>query len=170
MDRAEAGRLIGFDPAVGPDAPPDHTHSPECRPDPAVTWSAQNLRALGQMAQRFSNEDRGRLPRDLGTLYAASDGDPALLVNPRGATPPPPAGLTREQKALYADAGSDYVYVGRGLNYTAPAEVVIAYENPAEMKDGINLLFADGRVEFREMRWAAEAIRRSMTYPRGWWA
>ena len=29
------------------------------------------------------------------------------------------------------------------------------------MKHGINLLFADGRTEFREIGWALETIRRS---------
>ena len=29
------------------------------------------------------------------------------------------------------------------------------------MIDGINILFADGRVEFREMRWAIETLRRA---------
>jgi prepilin-type processing-associated H-X9-DG protein len=29
------------------------------------------------------------------------------------------------------------------------------------MKGGINILFADGRAEFRDMRWAAETIRRA---------
>ena len=56
------------------------------------------------------------------------------------------------------DASTDYLYIGRGFNYATPSEVAIAYENPADMKDGINLLFADGRVEFREMRWAADEI------------
>lgn len=56
--------------------------------------------------------------------------------------------------------------VVHGLNYATPSNVAIAYENPAEMKDGINLLFADGHVEFREMRWAAETVRRSLAYPR----
>jgi prepilin-type processing-associated H-X9-DG protein len=29
------------------------------------------------------------------------------------------------------------------------------------MKDGINIVFADGHVEFREMRWALETLSRA---------
>ena len=40
----------------------------------------------------------------------------------------------------------------------SPASAVLAYENPAAMKDGVLILFADTHVEFRDLRWAIETI------------
>jgi prepilin-type processing-associated H-X9-DG protein len=107
-----------------------------------------------------ANENRGVMPPDAGTIVVTQGVDPGLFVNPRGDSPQPPAGMTPQEAMDWVNAQSDYVYRG-GVRYSAPRDTVIAYENPAEMKDGINILFADGRVEFREMRWAVETIRRS---------
>jgi hypothetical protein len=160
MGRAEAAELLGFDPDAEPRGarPPADRSAPECVPDPDVLQSAAKLRAMYQAMARYANENRGTLPLDAGILQEKMNLPLAVLVNPRGDTPPPPDGMSREERLAWVNAASDYVYLGAGRRSTARAEVVLAYENPAALADGILVLFADGRVEFREVRWAAEIL------------
>ena len=130
--------------------------------DVTPSKSADNLRAIQQALQIYSNDFQGKLPPDLGTLYLylKTSQDPLTLqnfMNPRGKTPPPPpSGMTDAQAVVWINAQTDYRYVAGGLKLKA---TVLVYENPAEMKDGINVLYDDGRVEYIEMRWAFEAAR-----------
>jgi hypothetical protein len=162
MDRAAAAALIGIQNA-------DPTHAPEPRDpfDPAllpaldVVQSQLNLRKIANAMFVYANENRGRYPATFGLLHLTQDIDLAPFVSPRGPTVPPAGPLTREQGAAWIDASTDYVYsASRKPNYT-PLGDVLVYENPAGMPGGINLLLADGRVEFREMRWALETLRRA---------
>ena len=132
----------------------------EAARDPKVIASQSNLRQISQAARLYANEHRAVFPPDFGTLYGY-DVAPATFVNPRGTTPPPPSDATDEQKIAWINASTDYVFRGAGgrVSRYYPDEVV-AYENPADMATGINLLFGDGRVEFREMRYALEALAR----------
>jgi prepilin-type processing-associated H-X9-DG protein len=166
LERAAAAHLIGFDPAPPSDPPvfPDPA-SPELRPDEDVLASQRNLLQLGRALHMHANENRGVLPPTLGRAYETQDIALSTFVNRRGDTAAP-VGLSRDEAVAWVNASSDYVYIGTGRNYATPSEVAIAYENPAEMSGGINLLFADGRVEFREMRWAVETIRRSVAWRR----
>ena len=125
--------------------------------DAKVVQSASNLRQLSQKLLFYSNDFKGRYPPDLGTLYLTQDVDPMIFVNPRGLTPPPPPGMTREQTAAWINASTDYVYLAANKSVSS-RDPIVAYENPAEMAGGINILFNDGRVEFVEMRWAVELI------------
>jgi prepilin-type processing-associated H-X9-DG protein len=89
-------------------------------------------------------------------LFPSYEGDADTFRNPRTTTAPPPAGMTRDQTVAWINAQTDYTYLGAGRrSWLTP---VILHENPAEMALGINILFGDGRVEFREMRWALETI------------
>jgi prepilin-type processing-associated H-X9-DG protein len=69
--------------------------------------------------------------------------------------------------AAWINANSDYVYLAsRKPNYI-PGDAVLAYEKPAAMSDGVNMLFGDGSVRFVEMRWAVEKIIR-FNLPNPW--
>lgn len=161
LSRTEAAALIGF-----PDVPPTDAPAardpldPTCLPDAAALQSARNLREIAKAMMMYANDFKGRYPNDLGTLFDVARMDVATFVNPRGDTEVP-VGLSREDQIAWVNAATDYVYVGAGKGASMDSEVVLAYENPAEMKDGINILFNDGRVEFREMRWAVETLRRA---------
>lgn len=165
LERAAAAALIGFDPAP-PAQPPTFIDpfDPAYRPDRRAAQSRANLYTLGRALQMHANENRGRLPFYLARVYETQDVPLETFVNPRGDTPLPPADLTDTEKLAWVSRLTDYGYSGAGGGYWMPSDVVIAYENPSEMKDGIFLLFADGRVEFREMRWAIDTIRRSIAW------
>jgi hypothetical protein len=66
--------------------------------------------------------------------------------------------MTVDQTAAWINANSDYIYFGRRMNGNSPAAFVLMAERPDEFADGINLLFNDGSVEFRELRWATESL------------
>jgi prepilin-type processing-associated H-X9-DG protein len=104
--------------------------------------SASNLRQMGQGMFLYSNENRGKFPPDSATLkkYMA-DMDvktDEMFKSPLGAGP----------------GGEHYVYLYyEGLNNAASAEVIVAYDaaalNRRDGRDGTNLLFADGHVEWQ---------------------
>lgn len=129
--------------------------------DAKVTASQQKLGLITDALWGYAGGHGNAFPPDFGTLYTQWGVAPETFVNPRGSTAPPAAGSTDAQKVAWINASTDYVFRAAGrpsLRY-GPDEVV-AYENPADMAGGINLLFGDGRVEFREMRWALESQAR----------
>ncbi|HYO10797.1 MAG TPA: malectin domain-containing carbohydrate-binding protein [Tepidisphaeraceae bacterium] len=149
--RADLVALVGGSAT----APPEKPRPWQTAIDPKVAASAQNLRDMGEALQIYANENKGKFAPDFATLLLTQDLEASVFINPRGATAAPPAG-TREEQAAWANATTDYRFPAAGKSESAVD--VVAYENPAEMRDGINILFADGRVEFREMRWALETI------------
>jgi prepilin-type processing-associated H-X9-DG protein len=55
---------------------------------------------------------------------------------------------------------TDYVYLGAGMNSTVGAETIVLYEKPgAHGKQGMNMLFGDGHVEFQLMPNAMRMIQ-----------
>jgi prepilin-type processing-associated H-X9-DG protein len=130
--------------------------------DAKVNASATNLREISKWLGIWANEHKGVYPPDLGSLYYDVPVD--RFINPRGATPPPPSTWTDEQKIAWINASTDYLYLAANQRQTsAYSQTVIAYENPADLPGGVVLLFGDGRVEFRETRWALEAVARPRT-------
>jgi prepilin-type processing-associated H-X9-DG protein len=160
VERAAAAALIGFPdaPPTNPPEPPEAT-GPQCVRDAGILGSATNLRNIANSLLAYANDQRGQYPADLGTLFSASQLELSTFVNPRGDTVAPSPDLSQEAQIEWINASNDYVYITR--RSADPRELVLAYENPSEMKDGINIFFADGRVEFREMRWAIETLRRA---------
>jgi hypothetical protein len=132
--------------------------------DAKVSASRQNLLRIGQALNSYQSVNRGAFPPDFGTLYESGFLTTAeTFANPRGPTPPPSATASDAEKVAWINASTDYVFRAAGRRSFAYAgEDVVAYENPADMPFGINLLFGDGRVEFREMRWALESIARPL--------
>jgi prepilin-type processing-associated H-X9-DG protein len=127
--------------------------------DPKVNASAANLRQISQGLFLWSNENKAKFPPNLGSLYF--DLAPETFINPRGSTTPPPADWTDEQKIAWINASTDYLYLAAGQSRGRfHSQNVLVHENAADLAGGINLLFGDGHVEFREMRWALESIAR----------
>jgi prepilin-type processing-associated H-X9-DG protein len=143
-------------------APPEPQRPMQTLPDPKIVPSQQNLRDFSQATRLYANDNRGRLPITRGLLFPGYNVTPEDFLSPRTTTPAPPAGLTEEELRAWIDASTDYIYLGAGRrDHRTP---VVAYENPAEMSLGLNLLFGDGHVEFREMRWALETIASAKAY------
>ena len=117
--------------------------------------SAANLRQMGLGMLLYSNDNKGKFPPDNATLkkYMAETGVNVneVFKSPLGSGP----------------GGEDYVYLYyEGLNNAASAEVIVAYDaaalNRRDGRDGTNLLFADGHVEWQSVA----GIRQSMEVSR----
>ena len=107
----------------------------------------------------YANNHNGKFPPDLGAMAQEQEMSAAVFVSPRTSHPmPPPDVKSRKDVAAWVKDNSDYAYVGAGKNATAPADVVIAYEKPDEVTEGINILFADGHVEWQIMSEATKTI------------
>jgi prepilin-type processing-associated H-X9-DG protein len=120
--------------------------------------SASNLRQIGQAVQMHANENKGRFPDDVADLLK-QDLPPEVFGNPRANGVEPPPRASPEQLAQWVRESSEYVYRGKGRNYTMGQNEVLAYEKPQGLNDGINILFGDGHVEFVPMAAAKEMIR-----------
>jgi prepilin-type processing-associated H-X9-DG protein len=118
--------------------------------------SASNLRQIGQAVQIYANEHKGKFPADLAETMTV-DLIPQVFVSARTGNEVPP-GLEGEGLKTWVNESSDYVYVGAGKNFRANADVVIAYERPGSVTDGLNILFADGHVEWQNMSQAMQTI------------
>jgi prepilin-type processing-associated H-X9-DG protein len=86
--------------------------------------------------------------------------DLEIFCTPRLGPAVVPEGLAQNEKVVWIDQQRDYLYAGARKSAFSSAENVLVYENPAAMDHGINILFSDGSVEFREMRWAIETLAR----------
>jgi prepilin-type processing-associated H-X9-DG protein len=110
--------------------------------------SAANLRQVGQAAQIYSNENKGKYPPDLATLSRVQELSPGALKSPFG---PAKGGGGDIVLVPYAGANPLRAQGGR--------EVIVAYDQAAlEQGDGTNVLYADGRVEWL----AVEAFKRGL--------
>ena len=120
--------------------------------------SAANLRQIGMAVHIYANENKGKFPDDLSATIGELT--PTVFANPRKSDPAP-VGLEEAEQKAWILQNSDYEYVGKGLTYTAGADVVVAYEKPDGLSDGINVLFADAHVEWMPMAQAMETIEKS---------
>ena len=163
MSRADLVARYGG-PTTAPPAAPRPLDVPPAPGDAEVVKSASNLRAIGQAILIYSNENRGRAPLDFGLLYRTQETPPETFVNPRVSSDVPPAGQTPEEVAAWINARTDYLFPAAGKSVSSfDGDDVVAYENPADGARGINVLFGDGHVEFREMRWALEMLAKPTT-------
>ncbi len=113
--------------------------------------SSSNMRMIGLACMMYANEHGDKYPDDFEDILRTQDITIDIFVSPRTATslPAVPPGADRATiQGDWVNEHSDYIYLGRGLKSTSPANKIIAYENPVQLADGINILFADGHVEF----------------------
>lgn len=122
--------------------------------------SASNLRMIGQAILLHSNENRGKYPDTLAPLLTGQELAVQVFDNPRNGDLEIPADIINDPEALglFVNDNGDYIYVGAGKDNRVPADVIIAYENPEGLEDGINILFGDGHVEFILMEQALQMI------------
>lgn len=120
--------------------------------------SASNLRQIGLACFIYATEHKGKFPDELSdTLQSLS---PEIYANPRTNTSVP-HGLKSDDLKRWINESSDYHYVGNGKKTTARADEVLAYERPGSVTEGVNILFADGHVEFLLMPAATQIIEKA---------
>lgn len=118
---------------------------------------ASNLRQIGLGCIMYSNEHKGAYPPNLGTLLKEEDLTAAVFVCPSDSTTVP--ALPLDQLPDWVNANSDYIYVGAGLKQGADPTTIVAYEKEtAHNGDGMNILYADGHVEFQNKQMAQREI------------
>lgn len=121
---------------------------------------ASNLRLIGMSVQVYASANGGKLPDTLEQLVASGELAPDALVCPTSNDTIAPGATPQAQAASLATPGHlSYVYLGKGLDHRANADVIIAYEPPSNHRnDGMNVLYADGHVEFKGKNVAGNII------------
>lgn len=115
---------------------------------------ASNLRMIGQGCLLYANDhlrEGGIYPASLGELLATQQIGLEAFVCPSGnvSIPAELQSAPMEQKVAWVAHNSPYIYLGKGLKTSCNPEYIIAYEKPeAHGREGSNVLFADGHVEF----------------------
>jgi prepilin-type processing-associated H-X9-DG protein len=113
--------------------------------------SASNLRQISLAILLYTEDSKGPYPPDLGTLVQTEDISPRVFLNPATGNTLPDnwEKMTKDEQFNWVSDDSDYVFAGAGLSQGADPAIVIAYEKQGETTaDGVNVLYADGHVEF----------------------
>ncbi len=123
---------------------------------------ASNLRQIAVATMLYSNEHQGDAPPDLGALLE-EDLTVDIFVSPSSNTEIPTAvrNGTQAEKAKWVNEHSDVVYVKPAGKVTdAPADRPLAYEKfGIHGRDGVNIAYCDGHVEFHASKAAMDLIR-----------
>lgn len=123
---------------------------------------ASNQREIGQAILLYGNEHRGKYPPDLGTLLKTQPIEIDAFVCPSSgdAVPADIRGGTKDAQAAWVNSSSSFVYLGQTFTFNIPADTVVLYEKSDDHdQDGMNLLFADGHVEWEPMDVALKLIK-----------
>ena len=126
-----------------------------------------NLRQIGQALQMYAAENAGRLPDDFSTLLVKEDLTSAVFNCPRSNDVPAEGATPQEQaENLKKPDRCSYRYFGKGLSLPLPDDRILALE-PLENHEGegMNVLYADGRVEWVNASEAAGAMQKATTPP-----
>jgi prepilin-type processing-associated H-X9-DG protein len=146
---------------------------------------AKNLSAIGQIIMLYSNGHQHCFPPNLGTLALEEDATPAVFICPDSGTSAP-ENLPPDQLVDWVNAHSDYLYIGESIRDASSFDsktnqetlafedkddpgvrwdsaqsrrLVVAYEKEQDHGGtGMNVLFADGRVEWMTLDAAHDAI------------
>lgn len=121
---------------------------------------ASQLKSFGHAVLMYSNENRGAYPDLIEQLYLTQDITAECFVCPSSndtkATGANPQAIAKD---LTAGGHLSYAYLGKGMNNSASANTIIAYEPLTNHGTGSNFLFGDGSVRFILSAQAAPMIR-----------
>ena len=107
-----------------------------------------NLRQIGQAILLYSNDNRGAYPPNLATLLTTQDISAEVFICPDTTDTPAPGSTPQAQAAALNGHHLSYIYLGAGMNNTAGAQTVVAYEPLTNHTTGCNFLWGDGHVTF----------------------
>ena len=119
-----------------------------------------NLRQIGNAIQMYV-VDHAKYPTDFGPLLAENKLSLDTLVSSHAGTQVPPDVRkgTPDDQANWANSRSDFVYLGGELKAGADRTAILVYERP-DGRPGMNMLFADGHVEWIEVEAARQMIEK----------
>lgn len=125
--------------------------------------SASNLRQIGQGIMLYAADHKGAYPANLGTLVTDVELNADVFVSPLSTTRVPPQirNAPRDQQAAWINANADYLYIGANAKPTDGPGRVLAYEKPQFAREGMNVLFNDGHVEWMPVPRAMQAIQKA---------
>jgi prepilin-type processing-associated H-X9-DG protein len=129
---------------------------------------ASQLRQMGMAMVMYVNDNNGAMPPDLATLLESAELPPQLVLCPSvGRTVPNTwSDMTVEQRGEWINANSNYRYLPTAkLPTKRSSEIVVMYELPDNHRDGGNVLFADGHVEFLPSFQLERALKRAGEQP-----
>lgn len=117
--------------------------------NPDVEAAQTNLAQIGQALRAYAADHGGLLPDRLSILYPAYIASPAVFWNP-GDSNPAPASIDDDKPNAARSAQISFHYRGAGRTLEGPPGLVLVSDNSAanNMGWGINVLTADGRVDF----------------------
>ena len=126
---------------------------------------ASNLKQIGLALAQYASDHGGRLPDTLGEILLHEDVTSEVLICPTSDDEKAQGATAQEQfERLRHGRHCSYVYHGRELTLPLPDDVPIACDSLINHDgDGMNLLFADGHVEFLFAASAESAMRRLST-------
>jgi prepilin-type processing-associated H-X9-DG protein len=123
---------------------------------------AANLKQMGLGMMLYANENRGRFPQTLGDLARTREVPLDAFVCPSSDNSLPElARAAIDVQAAWVNENSDYVYLGAGKTQAVGAEVILIHEKPDNhSREGVNVLYGDGHVEFLRMDELQRALQR----------
>jgi prepilin-type processing-associated H-X9-DG protein len=112
---------------------------------------ASNMRQIGMGMLMYANDHKGVFPQDLGQLIDY-DLNPDVFICPSGNTQRAGPDVLRDPKkrADWVNQNSDYVFLAPGIRNLAPAATIVLHEKLEDHnRQGMNLLYGDGHVEWQ---------------------
>ncbi|HSU66950.1 MAG TPA: DUF4190 domain-containing protein [Tepidisphaeraceae bacterium] len=123
---------------------------------------AANMRQLGTAMMMYANNNNGHFPDKFeDVLQASPDLSAATFVCPSDdKLPPSTTSVQTEEHDIASGKHCSYVYIGADLTSSASPDTVLLYEPLTDHRNqGINVLFADGHVEFLATKEAQSIIK-----------